>query len=88
MNRDPYNVQEIFLSLSLELIFHNNTRYKTPLFSIVDYAVSYIPAKPMGQHLVLGNTAFLDTVCNIKYIENPPEICLLENLNPTAFSFH
>jgi len=64
----------------LRLIFFNNTDFKTSLSSIEDDAVSSVPAKLMGQYLVLRNIAVLNTVYNIKSIEIPSELYLLNNL--------
>jgi hypothetical protein len=62
------------------LIFCSNTNHEIPLFSIEDDAVSDVPTKLRGQHLVLRNIAIINTVYNIKSIEIPPELHLLKNL--------
>ncbi|TVP39720.1 hypothetical protein NARC_130059 [Candidatus Nitrosocosmicus arcticus] len=68
------------MSLSLKLIFFNNTNFKTSLSSTEDDICSSISAKLMGQHLALRNIAVLNTVYNIKSIEIPSELYLLNNL--------
>ena len=64
----------------MKAIFFNNAGYKPSLSSIEDDIVSDVPAKLMGQHLILRNIAILKAVYNIKSIEIPKDLYLLNNL--------
>jgi len=64
----------------MKLIFFNNVNVDSAHSSIENDTIFSLSAKLMGRHLIMRNIATLNTVYDIKSIEIPADLYLLNNL--------
>ncbi|MBA2268146.1 MAG: hypothetical protein H0W19_07405 [Nitrosopumilus sp.] len=64
----------------MKLIFFNNVNLDSAHSSIENDTIFSLSAKLMGRHLIMRNIATLNTVYDIKSIEIPADLYLLNNL--------